>query len=607
MDSLVFVLVDTVLVMKYQILLFLVIVYAIKLLATSQSRRLNIPGPYPWPVIGNVIEMGGQPQFSLTNMAKKYGPVYLMKLGTADVLVLNNYEVIKEALLRQRRIFGGRPIFDSFKKISQGRGVVFNSTMTQGDEWMKLKMTIVKHVHRFVSSEETKGYVAHHVQMEAVELVRILTEKCRSSPNKVIFPIEQINLAIANVVCAIMFGHRYQHGNKEFQDLISLNEQFGDVIGSGSQVDVIPWMKIFPKFRNALKVFDFLTNRLNDWMRLRTKEHRLTYKHGVIRDIVDSFIAESIDHPEQSALNDDVIMALTTDVFGAGQDTMSTTMQWVFVYMMHFKECQRKIHAELDSVIGPGELPHISDRRRLPYLEAVMHEIFRHSTFTSTTIPHVTTQDTVLDGHFIPKGILVFINQFGANHDPNHWVDPDKFIPERFLDGKGNLISRPHDRYLLFSTGARKCPGDELSRMLILHFMATMFALCEVSSDPKKPATLDAVYNLSMRPKELRTIVRSRNLPFLKNSVAQMSEADSHVLTVPGETTSFLTSRVESTVPDNQESQFSDNDFEKVDTKIPKRKVFSRPTLTHDDINGNNVRKRGNLHQSAMYRIQLAT
>ena len=170
---------------------------------------------------------------------------------------------------------------------------------------------------------------------------------------------------------------------------------------------------------------------------------------------------------------------------------------------------------------------------------AVLHEIFRHSTFTATTIPHLTTENTNLGGYRIPKGILVFVNQYAVNYDPRHWEEPKEFKPERFLTADGNLIDKPHERYILFSYGSRKCPGDELSRVLLLNLMASVCTLCEFESDPKKPTTLEGVYNLSSRPKHLRTKVRIRNPNIFSEMVANLSHLSPHVPTVDSCNSSF--------------------------------------------------------------------
>ena len=49
---------------------FLICVIAHSIWNTNKSRP-KIPGPYPWPILGNVVSLGSKPQISMQNMAKK--------------------------------------------------------------------------------------------------------------------------------------------------------------------------------------------------------------------------------------------------------------------------------------------------------------------------------------------------------------------------------------------------------------------------------------------------------------------------------------------------------------------------------------------------------
>ena len=137
-----------------------------------------------------------------------------MKLGGADVLVLNDYASIKEALGRQKLVFEGRPQFDSFAEVSQGKGIVFNSPQTQGKNWRRLKMAVIKHLHKFVSSSNTRKLLSDHIRKETIEMVNRMNQQAKDSPDGYIEPQAIINVSIANIVCSLMFGHRYNHENK---------------------------------------------------------------------------------------------------------------------------------------------------------------------------------------------------------------------------------------------------------------------------------------------------------------------------------------------------------------------------------------------------------
>ena len=204
---------------------------------------------------------------------------------------------------------------------------------------------------------------------------------------------------------------------------------------------------------------------------------------------------------------------------------------------------------EIDSVLGETGFPDVMNKKVFPYTLAVLHEIFRHSSFAATTIPHCTTMETDIGGYHVPKGMLVFVNQFAANHDHSHWENPDQFIPERFLDSQGQLIPNAQDRYLAFSYGSRKCPGDELTRILLLHFTVIFFNLCEVESDPKRPTSLEGVFNLSSRPKSLVTKLRVRKPGVWNDLVSSVSNLSPNIPTVDPYTSSFETAPL---LPSNQ-------------------------------------------------------
>lgn len=137
-----------------------------------------------------------------------------MKLGGADVLVLNNYKVIKEALIKQRANFSDRPNFASFKNISQGKGIVFNGPSNMGETWKNMKGLAVKKLHKYVSMTDTRRDLSHSVCYEIGELVRIVTQECQDSSTNSTRPEPVINVTLANIICTMMFGHRYSHENE---------------------------------------------------------------------------------------------------------------------------------------------------------------------------------------------------------------------------------------------------------------------------------------------------------------------------------------------------------------------------------------------------------
>ena len=62
-----------------------------------------------------------------------------------------------------------------------------------------------------------------------------------------------------------------------------------------------------------------------------------------------------------------------------------------------------KVQAEIDSVIGQSRFPDMTDRPKLPYTEAVIHETQRLGNVLPLGFPKMASKDTTLGGYFIPK------------------------------------------------------------------------------------------------------------------------------------------------------------------------------------------------------------
>ncbi len=156
------------------------------------------------------------------------------------------------------------------------------------------------------------------------------------------------------------------------------------------------------------------------------------------------------------------------DLFIAGSETTSTTLNWGMLYMLKHPEVAKKVQDELDSVFGLGMPPSANDRDKTPYTEAVIQEIQRMGNILSLSVVHGTDRVCDLAGYTLPKNCQVFCNLGAIMHNPEYFPDPDKFDPERYLNRDGKFV--PHPKVVAFGLGRRRCLVETLARMTLYMF-----------------------------------------------------------------------------------------------------------------------------------------
>jgi hypothetical protein len=73
------------------------------------------PGPKPFPVIGNLLELGEKPHKSLSKLAKAHGPIMILKLGKVTTIVISSADIAKEVLQTHDRLLADRTIPDAIR------------------------------------------------------------------------------------------------------------------------------------------------------------------------------------------------------------------------------------------------------------------------------------------------------------------------------------------------------------------------------------------------------------------------------------------------------------------------------------------------------------
>ncbi|KAM6221878.1 cytochrome P450 1B1 [Rhynchocyon petersi] len=488
------------------------------------------PGPFPWPLIGNAATVGRVPHLSFARLARRYGDVFQIHLGSCPIVVLNGERAIHQALVQQGAAFAGRPPFTSYRVLSEGRSLAFGK---YSENWKARRRAAYSTVRAYSTRQpRSRRVLEGHVLGEARELVALLVQG--SAGGAFVDPRPLTVVAVANVMSAVCFGCRYNHDDAEFLQLLSHNEEFGRTVGAGSLVDVLPWLQRFPNpVRTTFRQFEQLNRNFSNFVLDKFLRHRESLRPGAApRDMMDAFILLAGKGATQGSGGNDArleveyVPAVVTDIFGASQDTLSTALQWLLILFTRYPEVQARVQAELDQVVGRERLPCIDDQPNLPYIMAFLYEAMRFSSFVPVTIPHATTTDASVLGYHIPKDTVVFVNQWSVNHDPVKWSNPEEFNPSRFLDKDGLINKNLTSNVMIFSVGKRRCIGEELSKVQLYLFISILAHQCHFRADPDEPSKVDFTYGLTIKPKPFKINVTLRESMELLDHAVQKFQAE---------------------------------------------------------------------------------
>ncbi|KAM9409650.1 cytochrome P450 1A1-like isoform 1-T1 [Pholidichthys leucotaenia] len=476
----------------------------------------HLPGPTPLPIIGNLLQMGRNPHLSLTGMSKKYGDVFQIQIGMRPVVVMSGNETVKQALIKQGDDFSGRPDLYTFQFIGEGKSIAFSTD--KAGVWRTRRKLAYSALRSFATTKGTTPEYScaleEHVSNEAECLIKELNNVMKTDGSFDAF--RYIVVSVANVICGICFGRRYDHYDQELLSFVNLIDEISDVGSSGNPADFIPVLHHLP--RKTTKTFVEANALFDGFVRRIVSEHYATFDKDNIRDITDSLIDHCKDrkfHENSNVhVSDEKIVGIVNDLFGAGFDTVSTALSWSLMYLVTYPEIQEKLYKEIKENVGLDRTPVLSDRNNLPLLEAYILELYRHSSFVPFTIPHCATKDTSLNGYFIPKDTCVFINQWQINHDPNLWKDPSSFIPDRFLNADGTEVNKLEgEKVMIFGLGKRRCIGEVIARNEVFLFLAILIQKLQFHSLPGQIPDMTPRYGLTMKHKrcQLRATLRAKN------------------------------------------------------------------------------------------------
>ncbi|XP_040848355.1 cytochrome P450 2C19-like isoform X3 [Ochotona curzoniae] len=281
--------------------------------------------------------------------------------------------------------------------------------LSNGKTWKEIRRFSLMTLRNFGMGKRS---IEDRVQEEA----RCLVEELRKTNASPCDPAFILGCAPCNVICSVIFQKRFEYSDQKFIYFLKLLHEAINILSS-------PWIQE--------------------------------------------------KHNPQSEFTPENLKITAADLFSAGTETTSTTLRYGLLLLLKHPEVAAKVQGEIEHVIGRDRSPCMQDRSRMPYTDAVIHEIQRFIDLIPINLPHAVTKDIKFRNYLIPKGTTIITSLTSVLYDDKEFPNPERFDPGHFLDKNGNF--KKSDYFMPFSTGKRICAGEGLARMeLFLFFTAIL-------------------------------------------------------------------------------------------------------------------------------------
>ncbi|XP_052032754.1 cytochrome P450 2J4-like isoform X2 [Apodemus sylvaticus] len=424
------------------------------------------PGPWRLPFVGNLFQFDldlSHLHLGIQPFVKKYGNLISLDFGVISLVVITGMPLIREAFIGMEQIFMKRPTLAARNHVFKNNGIVFSSGQTWKEQ-RRFTLTILKNFGLGKKSLEGR------IQEEAHHLVEAIGEE----KGKPFDPHFRISNAVTNILWSITTGERFEYDDNQFQELLKLVDETSCLEASKATM-------LYNFFPSIFKYLPGPHQKLfSNWEKLKLFVSRMVDSHkkdlnpDKPRDFIDAFLIEMSKSSDKTttSYNEENLICSTLDLFFAGTETTSTALRWALLYITAcYVEVQKKVHSEIDRVIGRGRQPSIDDRDSMHYTNAVIHEVLRMGNIIPLNVPREVTADSTLAGFHLPKGTIVLANFTALHRDPKEWATPDVFNPEHFLE---NGQFKKRESFLPFSVGKRGCPGEQLAKHELFIFFTAL-------------------------------------------------------------------------------------------------------------------------------------
>uniref|UniRef100_A0A0D9WSG5 Cytochrome P450 n=1 Tax=Leersia perrieri TaxID=77586 RepID=A0A0D9WSG5_9ORYZ len=417
---------------------------------SPEALRLP-PGPWQLPVIGSLHHLAGQlPHRAMRDLARRYGPVMMLRLGEVPTVVVSSRDAAREVMKTHDTAFATRPLSSTMRVFSNGgRDIAF---APYGDYWRQVRRIAVTEL---LSARRVLSFrPIREEEVAAMLRAAGLAVDLQSA----------VSALVSDTTTRAVMGDRWKDRDVFLRELdCSLR------LAAGFNLpDLWPSSRLAGRLSGVVreaekcrdKVFGILDGIIDQ--RLQKAESGA----GVDgEDLIDVLLRIRREGGLQFPLYMDAIKAIIFDIFIAGSDTSATTLGWAIAELIRNPKALQKATAEVRHAFASDGVVSEAALGELHYLNLGNRETFRLHPPAPLVVPRECREpcQQVL-GYDVPQGTQVLVNAWALGRDKRYWPDHsrEEFWPERFNDGEaaaGVDFRGVNFELLPFGAGRRMCPG----------------------------------------------------------------------------------------------------------------------------------------------------
>ncbi|KAL6888400.1 hypothetical protein ACP4OV_009426 [Aristida adscensionis] len=416
------------------------------------------PGPWRLPVIGSLhhLMLGTSlVHRAFADLARRLGgaPVMYLKLGEVPVVVVSSQDAAREVMRTHDAALATRPCSPSMRAMTaDGHGV---ATAPYGELWRQLRRLCVL---RMLSARRVRSLR----RVREDEAARLVAAVAAAPPGEPVNVSMRVAAMVAETTARAILGDRFSRRDEflaAIREGITLNSGFaniGDMFPSSWLAGFLSGAarRTLANHRKRLELVDCAIREHEERRAAAAVSGGAQEEDDLVDVLLRMHKEDGLDVP----ITIGTIKAVLLDLFIAGSDTSSTTLQWAMSELMRHPDVMKRAQSELRHILTGKLRVAEEDLPKMTYLKLVIKETLRLHPAAPLLLPRESTAACRVLGHDVPEGATVFVNAWAIGRDPKHWEDAEEFKPERFENGTVDFKGMDFE-YIPFGAGRRMCPG----------------------------------------------------------------------------------------------------------------------------------------------------